>query len=215
MNVVLFGPPGAGKGTQAKELAKHYQIPHISTGDILRANVRDGTELGREAKEYMDKGELVPDEVLIGIIKDRLTESDCKAGYLLDGYPRTVPQADALSGILDDIRMPLEVVLNIDVADEELITRLCGRYMCTCGESYHIKFNPPKNEGVCDACGAQLYQRDDDKEDVIGQRLDSYKGKTQPLIDYYKDKGILVNIDGTGEIGRVFSDICEVLDQYK
>ncbi|WP_440952510.1 adenylate kinase [Methanococcoides sp. FTZ1] len=215
MNVVLFGPPGAGKGTQAKELAKHYQIPHISTGDILRANVRDGTELGKEAKGYMDRGELVPDEVLIGIIKNRLTEDDCKAGYLLDGYPRTVPQADALSEILDEINMPLEAVLNIEVADEELVTRLCGRFMCNCGESYHVKFNPPEKEGVCDACGADLYQRDDDKEDVIRQRLESYKEKTQPLIDYYNEKDLLVNIDGAGEIGRVFSDICEVLDQYK
>jgi adenylate kinase len=215
MNVVLFGPPGAGKGTQAKELAKQYQIPHISTGDILRGNVRDGTELGKEAKGYMDKGELVPDEVLIGIIKNRLAESDCKPGYLLDGYPRTTPQADALSAILEEIGMPLEVVLNIDVADEELVTRLCGRYVCTCGESYHMKFNPPEKENVCDACGAELYQRDDDKEDVIRQRLDSYKEKTQPLINYYKEKGLLVDIDGTGAIDRVFSDICKILDQYK
>ncbi len=212
MNIVLFGPPGAGKGTQAKELASHYQIPHISTGDILRANVRDGTDLGLKAREYMDKGELVPDEVLIGIIKDRLAQDDCKAGYLLDGYPRTIPQADALSDILDQINMPLNVVLNIDVDDEELVGRLCGRYMCKCGDSYHMKFNPPAKANVCDSCGGELYQRDDDKEDVIRQRLASYQEKTRPLIDYYLEKDLLVTIDGSGEISQVFSDICKALD---
>ncbi|MDK2892427.1 adenylate kinase [Methanohalophilus sp.] len=215
MNVVLFGPPGAGKGTQAKELSKHYGIPHISTGDILRANVSKGTDLGKKAAEYMNKGELVPDDVLIGIIKNRLAEPDCKAGFLLDGYPRTIPQADALSGILNDINMPLEVVLNITVPDEELVTRLSGRYSCKCGESYHIKFNPPKKAGICNVCGGELYQRDDDKEDVIRQRLVSYKKNTQPLIDYYEEKGILVNIDGTGGIDEVFGQIINVLDQYK
>ncbi len=212
MNIVLFGPPGAGKGTQAKELALHYQIPHISTGDILRANVRDGTELGLRAREYMDKGELVPDEVLIGIIKDRLAQDDCKGGYLLDGYPRTIPQADALADILDQINMPLDVVLNIEVDDEELVSRLAGRYMCKCGESYHLKFNPPAKVNICDSCGGELYQRDDDKEDVIRQRLASYQEKTRPLIDYYIEKDLLVTIDGSGEIAQVFGDICKVLD---
>ena len=215
MNIVLFGPPGAGKGTQAKELSKKYQIPHISTGDILRANVRDGTQLGVAAKGYMDRGELVPDDVLIGIIRNRLVEPDCEAGYLLDGYPRTIPQADALSSILDEIKMPLQAVLNIGVEDEELVIRLSGRYMCTCGESYHIKFNPPVNTGICDSCGEALYQRDDDKEAVIRQRLESYKEKTQPLIDYYDEADLLVTIDGAGDIKDVFADICNVLDQYK
>ncbi|WP_462272398.1 adenylate kinase [Methanohalophilus sp.] len=214
MNVVLFGPPGAGKGTQAKELSNYYDIPHISTGDILRANVKEGTKLGKEAEQYMNRGELVPDEVLIGIIKNRLAEPDCKKGYLLDGYPRTIPQADALAGILEEIGMPLDVVLNIDVPDEELVGRLSGRYMCKCGESYHIRFNPPQKEGICDSCGGQLYQRDDDKEEVIRQRLESYKNKTQPLIDYYANKNLLVHINGEKGINSVFDDIRVVLDKY-
>lgn len=215
MNIALFGPPGAGKGTQAKELSKHYDIPHISTGDILRANVRDGTELGLKAKQYMDKGELVPDEVLIGLIRNRLTEPDCKKGYLLDGYPRTIPQADALTDILKEIKKPLDAVINIEVSDEELVKRLGGRRSCTCGESYHVMFNPPEKEGVCDACGARLYQRDDDKEEVIRQRLTVYNEKTKPLIDYYDNAGLLVNIDGTGSVDSVFADVCKVMDQYK
>ncbi|MHC1576145.1 MAG: adenylate kinase [Methanosarcinaceae archaeon] len=214
MNVVLFGPPGAGKGTQAKELSNHYKIPHISTGDILRANVQDGTELGNKAKEYMDKGELVPDEVLIGIIRNRLAEPDCESGYLLDGYPRTIPQADALSDILTDIDKPLQVVLNLDVPDEELVIRLSGRYVCKCGNSYHLTFNPPENTGICDTCGKELYQRDDDKEDVIRQRLISYHNKTHPLIKYYGDRDLLINIAGAGDINEVFDSIIHVLDMY-
>lgn len=215
MDIILFGPPGAGKGTQAKKLAQHYQIPHISTGDILRANVRDGTELGLAAQEYMDKGELVPDEVLIGIIKNRLVEPDCEKGYLLDGYPRTLPQAEALSQILEEMNRPVEAVLNIEVQDEELITRLSGRRMCNCGVSYHMKFNPSEKEGVCDACGGELYQRDDDKEEVIKQRLEVYAQKTQPLIDYYDNMGVLVTIDGSADVDKVFSDICDVLDKLE
>ncbi len=212
MNIVLFGPPGAGKGTQAKKMSGHYSIPHISTGDILRANVRDSTELGLEAKGYMDKGELVPDEVLIGIIKDRLTEPDCESGYLLDGYPRTIPQADALTGILEDIGKPLDVVLNIDVLNDDLVGRLSGRRMCSCGVSYHIDFNPPKQDGVCDVCGGELYQRDDDKEKAIMQRLEVYGAQTQPLIDYYANTGIMVNISGVGDIDDIFADICKALE---
>lgn len=213
MNIVLFGPPGAGKGTQAKKLSEYCRIPHISTGDILRANLREGTELGLAAKEYMDKGELVPDEVLIGIIKNRLVEPDCQAGFLLDGYPRTIPQADALSGILEEIGKPLEIVLNIDVPDDELVTRLGGRRMCSCGVSYHIKFNPPEKDGICDICGGTLYQRDDDKDEAIKQRLKVYQEQTQPLINYYDIMGILVTVDGTGDIDEVFADIRDVLDK--
>lgn len=215
MNIVLFGPPGAGKGTQAKELLKRYDIPHISTGDILRANVRDGTELGIKAKEYMDKGELVPDDVLIGLIRNRLTESDCENGYILDGYPRTIPQADALTVILNEINKPLDAVINIEVDDEELVKRVSGRRSCSCGESYHMMFNPPEQEGICDACGGELYQRDDDKEEVIRQRLAVYNDKTKPLIKYYEDAGLLVNVDGAGSVDSVLADICKIMDQYK
>jgi len=216
MNIVLFGPPGAGKGTQAKELTKKYGIPHISTGDILRANVRDGTELGMKAKEYMDRGELVPDTVLIGLIRNRLNEPDCKEGYLLDGYPRTIPQADALDIILLEIGKPLDVVINIDVSDDSLVERLSGRRTCpTCGESYHVVFNPPEQQGVCDACSSQLYQRDDDREEVIRQRLAVYNQKTKPLIDYYAKADILVNIDGSRSVDEVFRAVSGVMDKYK
>ncbi|WP_321420469.1 adenylate kinase [uncultured Methanomethylovorans sp.] len=215
MNIVLFGPPGAGKGTQAKELAKHYNISHISTGDILRANVRDGTKLGIKAKEYMNKGELVPDEVLIGIIRDRIQQPDCKHGYMLDGYPRTIPQAEALKDILGKVGKPIDVVLNIEVPDKELIGRLSGRRMCSCGESYHMMFNPPLKQGICDVCGGKLYQRDDDKEEVVSQRLEVYAAKTKPLIDYYSNINILVNIDGTGTVESVFRQICDVLDSHQ
>jgi adenylate kinase len=199
MNIVLFGPPGSGKGTQAKMLAEKYNIPHISTGDILRDNLKNKTKLGLEAKSYMDKGELVPDDVLIGIIKDRLSQPDCASGFLLDGYPRTVPQADALNRILN----------------EELIKRLSGRRMCTCGASYHVLFNPPKQEGICDLCGNRLYHRDDDKEEAIMNRLDVYKSQTQPLIDYYSNEGMMVTVNGTASIAEVFDAICRVLDDFE
>lgn len=215
MNLILFGPPGAGKGTQAKKMVDLYGIPQISTGDILRANVREGTELGLAAKAYMDKGELVPDEVLIGIIKNRLKEPDCEKGFILDGYPRTRPQADALTILLDEINKPIDVVLNLEVPDDELVERISGRLMCSkCGASYHRTFNPPKKEGVCDICGGELFQRADDREEAVMNRLDVYKKQTQPLIDYYTKKGILVTLDGTKGINEVFEDIKAALSKF-
>lgn len=214
MNVILFGPPGAGKGTQAKKLVDFYGIPQISTGDILRANVREGTELGLAAKAYMDKGELVPDKVLIGIIKNRLKEADCEKGFILDGYPRTVPQADALEVILEEIEKPIDVVLNLEVPDEVLVGRISGRLMCKCGTSYHISSNPPKKDNICDICGGEVFQRDDDKAEAVQNRLDVYKKQTQPLINYYKEKGILVTLDGTKGIDVVFKDIKAILAKF-
>ncbi len=207
MNIILFGPPGAGKGTQAKKMVGFYGIPQISTGDILRANVREGTELGLAAKAYMDKGELVPDNVLIGIIKNRLKEDDCKKGFILDGYPRTIPQADALAVILDEIKKPIDIVLNLEVPDEELVERISGRLMCKCGTSYHRTFNPPKKDDICDICGSEVYQRADDKEEAVQNRLNVYKKQTQPLINYYAKQGILVTLDGTKDIDEVLEDI--------
>ncbi|MFZ2498639.1 MAG: adenylate kinase [Methanosarcina sp.] len=214
MNIILFGPPGAGKGTQAKKLVDFYGIPQISTGDILRANVREGTELGLAAKAYMDKGELVPDNVLIGIIKNRLNEPDCKKGFILDGYPRTVPQADALAGILDEIEKPIDVVLNLEVADEELVERISGRLMCKCGASYHRTLNPPKKEGECDICGGEIFQRIDDQEDAVQNRLNVYKKQTQPLINYYSKQGILVTLNGARDIDEVFEDLKAILAKF-
>jgi adenylate kinase len=212
MNIVLFGPPGSGKGTQAQMLAEKHSIPHISTGDILREHLKNKTKLGLEAKSYMDRGELVPDDVLIGIIKERLSKSDCVSGFLLDGYPRTLPQAEALSMILNDIGKKLDVVLNIDVPDEELVKRLSGRRMCTCGASYHVLFNPPQQEGICDRCGNKLYQRDDDKEEAIMNRLDVYKNQTHPLIDHYTKEDLMVTVNGAAGISSVFEEITKVLD---
>lgn len=214
MNIILFGPPGAGKGTQAKKLVDFYGIPQISTGDILRANVREGTELGLAAKAYMDKGELVPDDVLIGIIKNRLKEEDCKKGFILDGYPRTVPQADALEAILDEIDKPIDVVLNLEVPDEVLVGRISGRLMCKCGASYHTVSNPPKEGNICDICGGEVFQRDDDRAEAVQNRLDVYKKQTQPLIRYYEEKGILVSLDGTKDIDEVFEDIKAILAKF-
>ena len=209
--MILFGPPGAGKGTQAKKLVDFYAIPQISTGDILRANVREGTELGLAAKAYMDKGELVPDEVLIGIIKNRLKEQDCCKGFILDGYPRTVPQADALAVILKEIGKPIDIVLNLEVPDEVLVDRISKRLMCKCGASYHIISNPPKKDNICDLCGCEVFQRVDDREEAVQTRLNVYKKQTQPLIDYYAKQGLLVTLDGTKDIDEVFEDIKAVL----
>lgn len=214
MNIILLGPPGSGKGTQAKMIADKFNVKHISTGDILRENVRNGTPLGVEAKKYMDAGKLVPDALLIDIIKDRLAKPDVKNGYMLDGYPRTTPQAEAMEKILPALKQKIDVVLNIDVPDKELVGRLSGRRMCKCGASYHVQFNPPKKDGTCDVCGQALYHRDDDREEAIVKRLDAYHKQTQPLIDYYSKKGIIANINGTGDIKAIFGEVTKVLSKF-
>ena len=216
MNLILLGGPGAGKGTQAKKLIKKYQIPQISTGDILRAAVKDGTEMGKKAKEFMDAGKLVPDEVVIGIIKDRLKEPDCQKGFILDGFPRTVPQAEALEKVLSGMGKKVDHVVSIDVDEEELVTRLTGRRTCknaACGQMYHIKFNPPKKDLICDKCGGELYQRDDDNETTVRSRLATYNQATKPLIDHYKAKGLIRPIPGVGGIDDIFTNICGILGQ--
>ncbi|WNY25553.1 adenylate kinase [Methanolapillus millepedarum] len=215
MNIILFGPPGAGKGTQAQKLSKEYNIPQISTGDILRANVKEGTPLGLAAKSYMDKGALVPDDVLIGIIKNRLIQDDCKGGFLLDGYPRTIPQAEALGKILKEINKPIECVINIIVPEKDLVERISGRWMSACGASYHIQFNPPKKSGICDVCGDKLYQRTDDTADAVTQRLKAYQSQTAPLVDFYKKEGVLKDIDGTKDIDVVFEEIKKLVNKFK
>lgn len=212
MDFILLGPPGAGKGTQAKLMIDKWNIPQISTGDILRAAVREGTALGVEAQGFMDRGELVPDRVVIGIIAERLKEKDAAAGFILDGFPRTIPQAEALQEILKDLGRNIDHVISIDVDDEELVTRLTGRRMCKeCGESFHVVFNPPAREGACDRCDGQLYQRDDDKEATIRQRLSVYSEQTQPLIAYYEKQGKVRRIDGTGSIEDIFNRILKAV----
>lgn len=215
MNIVLLGPPGAGKGTQAKKISEHHLLPHISTGDILRENISNNTALGLKARSYMARGELVPDELLITIIRERLSKPDCSGGFLLDGYPRTVPQADALQMILTEAGRRLDVVLNIGVSDDELVKRLSGRRVCgTCGASYHLVFNPPKKDMVCDKCGGNLLQREDDKPEAIRNRLMVYKKQTEPLIKYYTEKNILRTVDGGKDIQQIFEDIKNVLEKY-
>jgi len=211
LNIVLLGPPGSGKGTQATLLSEKLGIPHISTGDILRRSF--GTEQGDRAAEYMNRGELVPDSILISIVRDRLSQPDCRAGCILDGYPRTIPQADALSHILAGLNQKIDIVLDIEVPDSELITRLSSRRVCTCGATYHLIFNPPQNPGVCDRCGKALYQRDDDTEESVRNRLIVYKKETQPLIDYYKDRKLLVAIDGSRSIEQISEEIWAVVSE--
>lgn len=212
MKIVFMGPPGAGKGTQAEKIIENYQIPHISTGDMFRKAIKDQTELGMEAKRYMDQGALVPDHVTIGIVKDRLSESDCKSGFLLDGFPRTVDQAKALDEILTSLDSKIDYVINIDVDLNILKERLTGRRICrSCGATYHKIFNPSAVEGVCDKCGGELYQRKDDNEETVGNRLDVYVNQTKPLLDYYSLAGNLVNINGQQSIDLVFEEIQNVL----
>jgi adenylate kinase len=212
MKLVLLGAPGAGKGTQAKKLIEKYTIPQISTGDILRKAVADGTTLGKEAKSYMDKGELVPDSVVIGLVKERITQDDCKNGYILDGFPRNTSQAEALDVVLAEMNAPLDVALSVDVDKNDLMKRLTGRRTCKdCQQMYNIHFTPPQKEGICDKCGGELYQRDDDKEETIKNRLDIYEAQTAPLIDYYGKKGILKSVQGTGSIDEIFGKICTIL----
>jgi adenylate kinase len=213
MRIILLGPPGAGKGTQAKDLVTKYGIPQISTGDILRKNLAEKTPLGLEAKKFMDKGELVPDSVVVGIVKERLKEPDCKKGYILDGFPRTVPQAESLDAALADMKTPLDKVLSIEVPDEELVKRLSGRRTCrSCQAGYHVMFKPPKTEGKCDVCGGELYQRDDDQEEAIKNRLKVYQASTAPLIDYYKSKGLLRAVNGVGGMKDILDRMVAALE---
>lgn len=212
MRLVLLGAPGAGKGTQAKKLVEKYGIPQISTGDLLRAAVAAGTPLGKEAKSYMDKGELVPDSVVLGMVEERLKQDDCKKGYILDGFPRNTAQAEALDKMLASLNMPLTAALSVDVPFDDLMKRLTGRRTCkACGQMYNVYFNPPKKEGVCDKCGGELFQRDDDKEETIRKRLEVYNAQTAPLIDYYGKMGILKSVAGTGSIDDIFKKVCDVL----
>ena len=212
MHILLMGPPGAGKGTQAAELVKAFQIPHISTGDMFRAAIKEGTEMGKQAKSYIDKGQLVPDEVTIGSVRDRLGQDDCKKGFILDGFPRTVEQADALTGILRDLGLSLTRVLNINVPASDLIERAVGRRICKkCGATYHTKFNPPKKEGICDECGSELFQRADDNAETMKNRLSVYEASTKPLIDYYKKAGLYTEVDGRQAIDKVTADLIKVL----
>ncbi|MGA9288129.1 MAG: adenylate kinase [Anaerobacillus sp.] len=212
MNLVLMGLPGVGKGTQAEKIVDKYGIPHISTGDMFRAAIKEGTPLGLKAKEYMDSGNLVPDEVTIGIVRERLGKDDCGKGFLLDGFPRTVAQADALEEILSDLDKKLDYVVNIAVEEDQLMQRLTGRRVCrNCGATYHAVFNPPKEEGVCDKCGGELYQRDDDKEETVRTRLEVNKQQQQPLLTFYEGKGYLKTIDGNRDINEVFEDVDQLL----
>ncbi|MFZ5651026.1 MAG: adenylate kinase [Bacillota bacterium] len=212
MNLLIMGPPGAGKGTQAEVLVKELNIVHISTGDMFRNAIKEGTEMGKKAKEYMDKGALVPDEVVIGMVKERLSQPDTKGGFLLDGFPRTVEQARALDDTLDSLGIKMDGVINIVVPLDKLMARLTGRRVCKgCGASYHVLFNPPQTEGKCNSCGGELYQRSDDNEESVGTRLRAYEEKTQPLIDYYKEKGLLLDINGDQEIKNVLEDIVKAL----
>lgn len=214
MKIIMLGAPGAGKGTQAKMIAAKYQIPHISTGDIFRANIKNGTELGMEAKKYMDQGQLVPDELTVKILLDRVAQPDCSEGYVLDGFPRTIPQAEVLDSALDKLGDSIDFAIDVDVPDENIVRRMSGRRAClSCGATYHIEHIPPKQEGVCDTCGQPLVLRDDDKPETVLKRLKVYHEQTQPLIDFYTKKGVLRSVDGTVDMNDVFGAIVNVLER--
>lgn len=212
MKIIMLGAPGAGKGTQAKRIAEKWQIPHISTGDIFRMNIKNGTELGMEAKKYMDQGLLVPDELVVKILLDRVAQSDCKNGYVLDGFPRTIPQAEVLDAELEKLGEKIDYAIDVDVPDENIINRMSGRRACvSCGATYHITYAPTEKEGVCDKCGSELILRDDDKPETVQKRLGVYHQQTQPLIEYYTAKNILKSVDGTKDMEDVFQSIVSIL----
>ena len=214
MKIIMLGAPGAGKGTQAKKIAEKYQIPHISTGDIFRANIKNGTELGKKAKTYMDQGLLVPDELVCDLVVDRVQQDDCKNGYILDGFPRTIPQAESLTEALAANGEAIDFALNVDVPDANIVNRMAGRRACLkCGATYHIQFAAPKKEGICDKCGSELVLRDDDKPETVQKRLNVYHEQTQPLIDYYTGQGVLKTVDGTKNLDEVFGDIVKILGE--
>lgn len=214
MKIIMLGAPGAGKGTQAMMIAEKYQIPHISTGDIFRANIKNGTELGKEAKTYMDKGELVPDELTVRILLDRVAQPDCEKGYVLDGFPRTIPQAEVLDQELTKRNEKIDYAINVEVPDENIVRRMSGRRACvSCGATYHLVHIPPKKEGLCDKCGTELILRDDDKEETVKNRLGVYHDQTQPLIEYYSNKGVLQSVDGTIDMMDVFKGITDILGE--
>ena len=208
----MLGAPGAGKGTQAKKIADKYSIPHISTGDIFRANIKEGTELGKKAKTYMDQGLLVPDELVVDLVVDRVQQDDCSNGYVLDGFPRTIPQAESLDAALEKLGDKIDYAINVEVPDENIVRRMSGRRAClACGATYHLVHIPPKKEGICDNCGKELVLRDDDKPETVTKRLNVYHEQTQPLIDYYTTKNVLAEVDGTKDMEEVFQDIVKVL----
>ncbi|MCQ2549051.1 MAG: adenylate kinase [Lachnospiraceae bacterium] len=212
MKIIMLGAPGAGKGTQAKMIADKYGLPHVSTGDIFRANIKEGTELGKEAKKYMDAGQLVPDELTVKILLDRVAKDDCKNGYVLDGFPRTIPQAEVLDKALTELGDKIDYAINVDVPDENIVKRMSGRRACVnCGATYHIEHIPPKTEGICDRCGKELILRDDDKPETVLNRLKVYHDQTQPLIDFYTGKGVLKSVDGTVDMKDVFASIVAIL----
>ncbi|WP_019635788.1 adenylate kinase [Paenibacillus fonticola] len=212
MNILFMGPPGAGKGTQAEAIVNEFGIPHVSTGDAFRLAIKQGTPVGLKAKEYIDQGLLVPDDVTVGIVRERLQQSDCEKGFLLDGFPRTLSQAEALEQLLGELNRKLTNVINLKVDRNKLLARLTGRRICkSCGSTYHVIFNPPKQEGVCDKCGGELYQRSDDNEESVGTRLDEYINKTAPLLQFYNEKGLLREIDGEQEIDTVTKEIVSLL----
>ena len=214
MKIIMLGASGAGKGTQAKQIADRYNIPHISTGDIFRANIKNGTELGKKAKEFMDQGLLVPDELTCDLVMDRIQQDDCKNGFILDGFPRTIPQAEALTAALDHINQKMDFAIDVDVPDENIVNRMSGRRAClNCGATYHIVSIPTKVEGICDRCGSEVVLREDDKPETVQKRLNVYHEQTQPLIDYYTTQGVLKTVDGTRDLNEVFQEIVDILGE--